>query len=84
MQHLFKSIFKVYYLRNNLLEQINPQWDCIVSKNTYFQHILIENRKRQENKFLNSKTIWQYGKYMAISIHSPCRDGHVSKTRGET
>ena len=46
MKHLLKSIFMVYYLRNNLLEQINPQWDCIVSKNKYFQRILIGNREK--------------------------------------
>ena len=38
--------FIVYYLRNNLLEQINPQWDSTVSKNTYFQRILIGNREK--------------------------------------
>ena len=47
MQHLFKSIFKVYYLRKNLIEQINPQWDCIVSKTCAFNVFLIGNREKR-------------------------------------
>ena len=33
MKKLFKTIF--------ILQQMNPQWDCIVSENTYFQLILM-------------------------------------------
>ena len=33
-------------MKNNLLEYINFQWDSIVSENTCFQSILIENREK--------------------------------------
>ena len=43
---------KLTKVRNNL-EEMNPQWDCIVSKNTCFQ----QNFKRTEKK---SKEILQW------------------------
>ena len=38
---------KLPKVRNNLLKQINPQCDCIVSKNTCFQRILMGNREKR-------------------------------------
>ena len=38
---------------NNLLEEIDPQWNCIVSKNTCFQQIFME-AKRKVKKCLDS------------------------------
>ena len=37
-------------VRNNLLEleEMNPQWDCIVSKNTCFQQIFMGTEKKSK------------------------------------
>ena len=56
---------KLPKVRNNLLEQINLQWDHIVSTNTCFQRILMGNRKA--NKFLISK---EYGRHEVLKAHS--------------
>ena len=54
---------KLPKVRNNLLEQINLQWDHIVSTNTCFQR----NRNRKANKFLISK---EYGRHEVLKAHS--------------
>ena len=38
--------------RNNLLEEMNPEWDCIVSRNTCFQQIFIATEKKSKEIFL--------------------------------
>ena len=43
---------------NNLLEEINPQRDYIVLKNTCFQQIFMRAQKRV-NKFFDCKRIWK-------------------------
>ena len=42
---------KLPKVRNNLLEEINPKWDCIVSKNTFFQQILMGTEKKSKEIF---------------------------------
>ena len=39
----------IYWTRgsNNFLEQVNPSWDCIVSKKWCFQPIVIRNREKK-------------------------------------
>ena len=37
--------FMTVMMRNNLFEEINRQWDCIVLKNTYFQRIFMGIKK---------------------------------------
>ena len=39
-------------MRNNLREEMNPEWDCIVSKNTCFQQIFMETEKKRKEIFL--------------------------------
>ena len=36
---------------NNLLEEMDPQWNCIVSKNTYFQQIFMEAKRKVKKCF---------------------------------
>ena len=36
-------------VRNNRLEEMNPQWDCIVSKKTGFQQIFMEIEKKSKD-----------------------------------
>ena len=45
-------------VRNNLLEEMNPQWDCIVSKNTCFQQISMGTEKKSKEIF-HVKRIWK-------------------------
>ena len=42
---------KLPKVRNNLLEEINPEWDCIVSKNTFFQQIFMGTEKKSKEIF---------------------------------
>ena len=39
---LYLMTIKLPKVRNNLLVEMNPQWDCIVSKNMCFQQIFME------------------------------------------
>ena len=39
---------KLPKVRNNLLEQMNPAWDCIVSKNTCFQQMGTEKKSKKK------------------------------------
>ena len=43
---VFEIEVKLRKVRNTLLDQINPQFDSIVSKRLCFQPILIENREK--------------------------------------
>ena len=45
--------------RNNLLEEMNPKWDCIVSRNTCFQQIFIATEKKSKEIFFYCKRIWK-------------------------
>ena len=47
-------------VRNNLLDEMNPQWGCIVSKNMRFQQIF-RGTERRVKKFFNGKRIWKTG-----------------------
>ena len=38
-------------VRNNLLEEMNRQWDCIVSKSTWFQQIFMGTKKKSKETF---------------------------------
>ena len=49
---LYLMTVKLSKVRNNLLEEMNPEWDCIVSKNTFFQQIFMGTEKK-------SKGIWK-------------------------
>ena len=40
---------KLPKVRNNLLEQMNPEWDCIVSKNTCFQQMGTEKKSKKKS-----------------------------------
>ena len=42
---LYLMTVKLPKVRNNLLEEMNPEWDCIVSKNTCFQQIFMGTEK---------------------------------------
>ena len=46
---------KLPKVRNNLLEEMSPEWDCIVSKDTCFYYIFMETEKK-------SKEIFRYKK----------------------
>ena len=46
---------KLLKVRKNLFEQIKPQWDTIVSKNTCFQRILIRNKGKRSERFSMAK-----------------------------
>ena len=48
---LYLMTFKLPKLRNNLLEEMNPQWDCIVSKSTCFQQIFMGTEKKSKEIF---------------------------------
>ena len=43
---------KLPKVRNNLLEEMNPRWDRIVSKNTCYQKIFIGTEKKSKEIFL--------------------------------
>ena len=45
--HLMTVILPI--VRNNRLEEINPQWDCIVSKKTGFQQIFMGIEKKSKD-----------------------------------
>ena len=47
---------KLPKVRKNLLEEMNPQWNCIVLKNTCFQQIIMGTKKKIK-KFFNGKRI---------------------------
>ena len=39
---------KLRKVRNNLLKEMNPKWDCIISKNTCFQQIFMGTEKESK------------------------------------
>ena len=39
---------KLRKVRNNLLKEMNPKWDCIISKNTCFQQIFMGAEKESK------------------------------------
>ena len=39
-------------VRNNLLEEMNPEWDCIVSKTRAFKKFSWEQKKKSKEIFL--------------------------------
>ena len=45
--HLMTVILPI--VRNNRLEEMNPQWDCIVSKKTGFQPSFMEIEKKSKD-----------------------------------
>ena len=45
---VFNDGQKLTEVRNNFLEEMNPQWDCIVSKNTCFQQIFRGTEKKSK------------------------------------
>ena len=49
---LYLMTLKLPKVRNNLLEEMNPQSDCIVSKNTCFQEIIMGTEKKSKQFFL--------------------------------
>ena len=55
---LFLMTVKLLNVRNNLLEEMNPEWDRIVSKNTCFQEIFMGTEKRVK-RFSDCKRIWK-------------------------
>ena len=62
---LYLMTVKLPSVRNNLLEEMNTQWDCIVWKNTCFQQIFIGNRKEEYRIFSMVK---EYGRHEVSSI----------------
>ena len=54
--HLMTVILPI--VRNNRVEEMNPQWDCIVSKNTCFQQISMGTEKKSKEIF-HVKRIWK-------------------------
>ena len=54
----FEIVVKLTQVKNNLHEQINPQWDCIVSKTRVFNVFQWETEKKEVKKFFNSKRLW--------------------------
>ena len=48
---LYLMTVKLPNLRNNLLEEMNPKWDCIVSKNMCFPQIFMATEKKSNEIF---------------------------------
>ena len=62
---LYLMMVKLTKVRNNLFEEINRQWDCIVSKNTCFQQILTGTKKKSKKNFSMVK---EYGRHKVSNI----------------
>ena len=55
---LFADIaVKLLKVRNDLLDEINPQWYCFISKNKCLGRTFMGNREAY--KFFNTKRIWK-------------------------
>ena len=49
---------KLLKVRNNLFEEMNPEWNFIVSKNMCFQQIFMGTEKKNKEIF-DYKRIWK-------------------------
>ena len=49
---LYLMTVKLPKVRNNLLEEMNPEWDCIVSKTRAFKKFSWEQKKKSKEIFL--------------------------------
>ena len=57
---------KLSKIRKNLLEEMNPQWNAIVSKNTCFQQIFMGTEKK--SKEILFSMVKEYGRHEISSI----------------
>ena len=48
---LYLMTVKLSKVRNNLLEDMDPEWDCIVSKNMRIQQIFMGTEKKSKEIF---------------------------------
>ena len=44
---------------NNLFDEMNPEWNCIVSKKTCFQQVFSWKQKRRVKKLFCCNRIWK-------------------------